>query len=96
MFIVVVSPVTVTCALISHSLAVVFSPLNSACGMDNHGLICLPRLLSGSTVIRRANCVSVFGGIWSNLNDRGNQCLFHFQSGKVALTIDLWLSEGCR
>lgn len=72
-----------------------FSPLNSACRMDNRGLICLPRLLSGSTAKQRANCVSVFGGIFSNLKDRGNQCFFHFPSGDVASTMDLWLSEWC-
>lgn len=75
--------------------SLLFFPLNSACRIDNRGLICLPRLLSGSTAKQRVNCVSVFCGILSNLKDWGNQCFFHFQSGDVALTIDLWLSEWC-
>lgn len=67
-----------------HTASLLFFLLNSACRIDNHGLICLPRLLSGSTAKQRENCVSVFCGILSNLKDWGNQCFFHFESGNVA------------
>lgn len=44
--------------------------------MDYCGLICLPRLLSGSTAKHRVNCVSVLCGIMSNLKDWGNRIYF--------------------
>lgn len=89
MFIVVVPA---TCALISHGLAVVF-PLNSACGIDNRGFICLPGCFPGQEL----NCVSVFCGILSNLRDLGKSMFFffHFQSEDGASQINLWLSDWC-
>lgn len=34
-----------------------FVPLNSACRIDNRGLICLPLLFPGSTAKQQMNCV---------------------------------------
>lgn len=77
-----------------------FFPLNSVGRMDYCGLICLPRLLSGSTAKHRVNCVSVLCGIMSNLKDWGNRIYFpffspHYQSRDVAFSIHLWLSQWC-
>lgn len=40
-----------------HTASLLFLPLNSACRIDNRGLICLNRLLPGSTAKQRMNCV---------------------------------------
>lgn len=85
------SPTPLTCALISHRPAVVPPSLNSACRQDKRGLICLPRLLSGSTSSELCQCV-LLNSVRLRKKNKINVFLFVcFRASIIAL----WLSEWC-
>lgn len=98
MFIVLVPLVAVTCALISHSLTVVFL---SEVSMQNW--LPWPHLCASATSwvnSETANelCQACFVGLCpiSKTKGKKNQWFsFHFQSGGIASEIDPWLNEWC-